>query len=147
MAKSVTGEIANIGMSDTQSVNPDGAIYPPLPIGGIPEPLATVKTTVAGSDVPKELIIIDQAKSVGTHPPVPYSNPPIGTPILQRPSITPVQNTSVFMEGKLVTVTGDGMAGPPAVPNPRPITGLTSPTLYPTIRIGTNPPKPTEPTE
>ena len=147
MTNPVTGEIANIGMIDTVSVNPDGAIYPPLAIGGVPEPLATVKTTVAGSDAPVELIIIDQAKSAGTHPPVPYSNPPIGTPILSRPSIIPVQNTSVFMEGKLVTVTGDGMAGPPAVPNPRPIIGLTSPTLYPTIRIGTNPPTPTEPTE
>ena len=147
MANPVTGEIANIGMSDTQSVNPDGAIYPPLPIGGIEEELKTIKTSVAGQEKPVAMIIIDQEKSIGTHPPVTYSNPPIGTPILSRPSITPVQNTSVFMEGQLVTVTGDGMAGPPAVPNPRPIIGLTSPTLYPTIRIGTNPPTPTEPTE
>ena len=144
MASPITGEIANIGMFDTQSVNPDGAIYPPLGIGGVTKSLATIKTTVEGSDRPEELIIIDQAKSAGTHPTVLHSNPPIGTPILQRPSITPVQNTSVYMEGKLVTVTGDGMSGAPAVPNPRPITGLTSPTLYPTIRIGTNPPTPTE---
>ena len=145
MANPITGEIANIGMSDTKSVNPDGAIYPPIPIGGIEEELQTIKTSVAGK--PVRMVIIDQEKSIGTHPPVTYSNPPVGTPILSRPSITPVQNTSVFMEGQLVTVTGDGMAGPPAVPNPRPITGLTSPTLYPTIRIGTNPPTPTEPAE
>ena len=144
MANPVTGEIANIGMVDTLSTGPGGEVYPPLAIGGIPEPLASVKTSVAGSDVPKELIIIDQAKSVGTHPPVPNSASITGQPLLIRPSITPVQNTSVFMEGKLVTVTGDGMAGLPASPNPRPITGLTSPTLYPTIRIGTNPPTPTE---
>ena len=147
MTNPVTGEIANIGMVDTVSIGPNGEVYPPLAIGGIPEPLATVKTTVAGSDAPVPVIIVNQATSVGAHPPVPYSNPPFGNPVLPRPSITPVQNTSVFMEGKLVTVTGDGMAGPPAVPNPRPITGLTSPTLYPTIRIGTNPPTPTEPTE
>ena len=147
MTNPVTGEIANIGMVDTVSIGPNGEVYPPLAIGGIPEPLATVKTTVAGSDAPVPVIIVDQKKSIGTHPPVPYSNPPIGNPVLPRPSITPVQNTSVYMEGKLVTVTGDGMAGPPAVPDPRPITGLTSPTLYPTIRIGTNPPTPTEPTE
>ena len=147
MANPLTGEIANIGMVDTLSKGPGGEVYPPLAIGGIPKPLATIKTTVAGSDVPKELIVIDQAKSVGTHPPVPNTASILQIPVLIRPNITPVQNTSVFMEGKLVTVTGDGMAGPPAVPNPRPITGLTSPTLYPTIRIGTNPPKPTEPTE
>ena len=147
MANPITGEIANIGMVDTLSNGPGGEVYPPLFIGGIPKPLATIKTTVAGFDLPQELIIIDQAKSVGTHPPVPNSASLLGVPVLIRPNIAPVQNTSVFMEGELVTVTGDGMSGLPASPNPRPITGLTSETLYPTIRIGTNPPTPTEPTE
>ena len=139
MALPITGEIANIGMLDTGSVNPDGAIYPPMIIGGIPKALVTIKSTIPGTDAPVPMIIIDQVASIGTHLPVPYSNPPVGTPLLVRPSIVQVQNTSVFMEGNLVPVTGDGMAGTPAIPNPRTVIGLTSPTLYPTIRIGTNP--------
>jgi hypothetical protein len=108
-------------------------VFPPLAIGGKQKTMETIKT---GEDFFK---IMDPTESAGTHPPVPGSNPVppyIPTPTqIQRPSIVAVQNTSVYFEGNLVTVSGDGMdSDPPTVPTPRP---LTEPTIYPTILIGT----------
>jgi len=127
------GNIATPGTLDTLSTL-GTTIFPPLAIGGKTKEMETIKT---GEDEP--LVIMDPTESAGTHPPVPGSNPVppnIPTPTqIERPSIIPVQNTSVFFEGNLVTVSGDGMASvPPTVDTPRP---LTEPTVYPTILIGT----------
>ena len=109
-------------------------VFPPLAIGGKTKKMKTIRT---GKEIPIE--IMDPTESATLHPPVPGSNPappyiPIPTQI-ERPSIVPVQNTSVFFEGNLVTVSGDGMGSvPPTVATPRP---LTEPTIYPTILIGT----------
>ena len=72
-------------------------------------------------------------------PGVPLLPPPsLPNPaVLNRPSVTPVVNSverGVYFEGKLVPVIGDGITGAGALPSPRP---LTTPTLYPTIIIGT----------
>lgn len=147
-----TGKIVNPGMDDTVSVI-GTTIFPPQVIGGITKALETIKTSVpnpaAGAEgepdtLQVEIEIMDVEESAGTHPSVPGSNPVppnIPTPpSIQRPTITPVQNTRVFFEGNLVTVAGDGMStAPTTVPPIRPIKDLTSPTLYPTIIIGTNP--------
>ena len=68
--------------------------------------------------------------------PLNLPNPP-NPAVLNRPSVAPVVNSverGVYFEGKLVPVIGDGLNAPGAVPNPR---TLTTPTLYPTIFIGT----------
>jgi len=126
------GNIATPGTLDTLSTL-GTTIFPPLAIGGKQKTMETIKT---GEDF---FEIMDPTESAETHPPVPGSNPVppyIATPDkIERPSIIPVQNTSVYFEGTLVTVSGDGMASvPPTVDTPRP---LTEPTLYPNILIGT----------
>jgi len=142
----MSGEIVNPAMIDTLSViGPTG--YYPLPIGGVIYECETIKTSIGAPDpeVPLPVLIMDPEKSPGTHPPVPgspiapYPGPP-APPLIDRPALLPVQNLTVFFEGKLVAVAGDHMtAVPTTVPPTRPIieNGLTSPTIYPTIKIGT----------
>jgi hypothetical protein len=146
------GNIVNPLMADTLSVI-GTTIFPPLSIGGVQKELETIKTSVPNPSAGEEgqpdtlqvkIAIMDVEESAGTHPDVPGSNPVppfIPTPpSIQRPTITPVQNTRVFFEGNLVTVVGDGMStAPTTVPPIRPITDLTAPSEYPKIIIGTNP--------
>lgn len=145
----MSGEIVNPAMIDTLSViGPTG--YYPLPIGGVIYTCDTIKTSLGAPDpeVPLPVIIMDPDESPGTHPFVPgtpippYPGPPAPL-IIERPALLPVQNKSVFFEGKLVAVAGDHMTAVPAtVPPTRPIiqNQLTSPTIYPTIKIGTQVP-------
>jgi len=142
----MSGEIVNPAMIDTLSViGPTG--YYPLPIGGVIYTCDTIKTSLGAPDpeVPLPVIIMDPDESPGTHPFVPgtpippYPGPPAPL-IIERPALLPVQNKSVFFEGKLVAVAGDHMTtAPTTTPQTRPIieNGLTSPTIYPTIKIGT----------
>lgn len=142
----MSGEIVNPAMIDTLSViGPTG--YYPLPIGGVIYTCDTIKTSLGAPDpeVPLPVIIMDPDESPGTHPFVPgtpippYPGPPAPL-IIERPALLPVQNKSVFFEGKLVAVAGDHMTtAPTTTPPTRPIiqNQLTSPTIYPTIKIGT----------
>lgn len=145
----MSGEIVNPAMIDTLSViGPTG--YFPLPIGGVIYTCNTIKSSLGAPDpeVPLPVLIMDPEKSPGTHPPVPgtpippYPGPP-APPLIDRPALLPVQNLTVFFEGKLVAVAGDHMtAVPTTTPPTRPIiqNELTSPTIYPTIKIGTQVP-------
>lgn len=127
------GNIASTATLDTLSTN-GVTSFPPLAIGGVQKEMETIFT---GEDEP--VVIMDPAESAGQHPRVPgVATPPaVATPpFIERPTIIAQQNTTVFFEGILVTVSGDAMAQVPSspVPDPRP---LTEPTLYPTILIGT----------
>ena len=142
----MAGEIVNPAMIDTLSViGPTG--YYPLSIGGVTYECETIKTSIGAPDpeVPLPVLIMDQEKSLGKYAPVPgspippYPGPP-APPLIQRGALIPTQNRTVFFEGKLVAVAGDHMsAEPTTTPPTRPIieNGLTSPTIYPTIKIGT----------
>ena len=146
----MAGEIANSQMTDTLSVIGLTGYYPApvgTTIGGIEFECETIKTSIGAPDPdnPLPVIIIDAEKSLGKYnqvpgtPIPPYPGPPT-PPVIDRPALLPVQNTTVFFEGKLVPVAGDEMTtAPPTTPLTRPIieNGLTSPTLYPTIKIGT----------
>jgi hypothetical protein len=145
----MSGEIVNPAMIDTLSViGPTG--YYPLQIGGVIYECKTIKTSLGAPDpeVPLPVIIMDPEKSPGTHLPVPgtpippYPGPPAPL-LIDRPALLPVQNKSVLFEGKLVAVAGDHMTtAPTTTPPTRPIiqNELTSPTIYPTIKIGTQVP-------
>lgn len=156
----MAGEIVNPGMLDSPSVI-GATTYPPLAIGGVlkvldkPTPEGGIYTTNGigktlpdGSPNPNILpiMIMDTEKSAGTYPPVPGVAPPPTPPTpatITRTGISPVMNppqTGVYFRGNLVSVAGDGMiAAPPTTPPIRTIIEnvLTSPTLYPTIIIGT----------
>ena len=63
--------------------------------------------------------------------------PVVPQPLPRTPPLIAIVNTDargVYFEGNLVPVIGDGITGIGALPDPRP---LTTPTLYPTIHIGT----------
>jgi len=156
----MAGEIVNPGMLDSPSVI-GATTYPPLAIGGVlksldePTPEGGIYTTNGGGKTNSDgspnpnilpIMIMDIEKSAGTYPPVPGVAPPpiIPTPAtINRTELVSVVNvplTGVYFRGNLVTVAGDGLlAAPPTIPPIRPIIEnvLTSPTLYPTIIIGT----------
>jgi len=149
-----SGKIINPLMLDTVSVI-GTTIFPAQPIGGSLKELETIKINVpnpnAGAEGEPETIaekikIMDVATSAGSHPPIAGFNPVppnIPTPpSIQRPTITPVQNTRVFFEGNLVTVGGDGMSTAPlTVPPIRSIVEgpSTVSSTYAKIIIGTQP--------
>ena len=63
--------------------------------------------------------------------------PPVPQLLPRTPPLVGIVNTAargVYFEDVLVPVIGDGITAPLAAPDPRP---LTTPTLYPTIFIGT----------
>ena len=131
MAGTGTGQILGITAVDSPSANPT-AVYPLESVNPVMKTLTTIKYDNIS------IKIVDTAE-------VPYSSVP-GAPIppnivaippeLPRPIVVPIQNTTVFMEGNLVTVDGDGVAGPGAFPDPRILHGTS---IYGTIIIGTNP--------
>ena len=136
------GNIANPAMLDTLSSIPT-TIYPPLPIGGVLMSIPTVLTN-EGKENEEAIQIMDVQESKGSHPQVAGVNPvfpfiPVPSTIDRNIGIVPVKNLSVYFEGKLVTIAGDGLAtAPPTIPPIRPIV-LSSPSQYATIIIGTNP--------
>ena len=129
---SIFGCIADTSTIDVPSANPT-ASYPLQPHGtgnvicvsifnGL-APIQHLNANIPATPVP----------AVPLLPPPSLPEPAV----LNRPSVTPVVNSverGVYFEGKLVPVIGDGLKAPGATPDPR---TLTTPTLYPTIFIGT----------
>lgn len=116
--------------------------YAPTPIGGPSKECEKIKINIAPSGEESQYqnaIICDitaAAVSADPYPEVPAT--PTGPPCVRGP-IIPTKNLSVFFEGQLVVVGGDGISGKnpsPTFPEPR---ILTEPTFYPNILIGTNP--------
>lgn len=128
------GNIASPATLDTLSTT-GSTDFLPLAIGGVVKEMETIFT---GEDEP--VVIMDPVESAGEHPNVPgVAKPPAvpTPPFIERPTIIAQQNTTVFFEGILVTVSGDAMVQV-GVPLPQPDPRLlTEPTLYPTILIGT----------
>ena len=129
---SIFGCIADTSTIDVASANPT-ASYAMQPHGGGNvvcttifnglAPIMHLNPNVPGTPVP----------GVPLLPPPSLPNPTV----LARPSVVGVVNSverGVYFEGKLVPVIGDGLKAPGATPDPR---TLTTPTLYPTIFIGT----------
>ena len=124
------GNIADATTLDTQSVNAT-ATYPPLAHGVN----KTYLTIYSGGGMVNSINPIVPATPV-TGVPINPLVPPV-PPSLIRPKVVGIVNTDargVYFEGTLVPVIGDGVSGPAAQPNPRP---LTSPGKYGSIFIGT----------
>jgi len=129
-------EVAEV---DTLSENIT-ATYPPLAVPFVMKPTPTILYNLGTDEEPQyqTVKIVDVTKGI-PYPPVPGVAKPGMTPLppqLPRPVVVPVKNTTVFFEDILVTVDGDAVAGPGALPDPRILHG--SP-LYDNIIIGTNP--------
>ena len=129
---SIYGCMADTSTVDTPSANPT-ANYPLLSHGGG----NVICTTIFAFGAP--LTHMDPTVPAIPVPGVPILPPPsLPNPaVLGRASVAPIVNSverGVYFEGKLVPVIGDGLRAPGATPDPRP---LTTPTLYPTIFIGT----------
>ena len=129
---SILGCIADTTTVDTVSMNPT-ATYPIQSHGGdnitcntIYSDGAKIKHLDRTTD-PTDVTGIIQQPLV----------PVVPDPLPRTPPIVGIVNTEargVYFEGKLVPVIGDGITGTGALPSPR---LLTTPTLYPTIHIGT----------
>jgi len=118
-------------------------VYPPAPIGGPVKECQTIKINIAppGGDAQYENANIcdttPSAVAADPYPEVPAT--PAGPPCIRGP-IIPTKNLTVFFEGQLVVIRGDGISGkapPPTTTFPEPRI-LTEPTFYPSILIGTN---------
>lgn len=139
------GNIAGSGTLDSVSfisppANPPS--YVATPIGGPTKECEKIKINIApaGQDAQYQNAMIcdttPSAVSADPYPEVPAT--PEGVPCVRGP-IIPTKNLSVYFEGQLVVVGGDGISGKapsPTFPEPR---ILTEPTFYPNIIIGTNP--------
>ena len=131
-----TGNIASSAAIDTASANAT-ATYIAQAHGG---PSKTYQTVYTGRMT--SMMQIQSVDPIGT--PTPVSGvpiqplvPPVPQPLPRTPPVVGIVNIEargVYFEGKLVPVIGDGITGAGAVPEKRP---LTTPTLYPTIHIGT----------
>ncbi len=129
---SIFGCIADTSTIDVASANPT-ASYPLQSHGGG----NVVCTTIFNGQAPIQHLNPNvpgtPVTGVPLLPPPSLPNPTV----LARPSVVGVVNSverGVYFEGKLVPVIGDGLKAPGATPDPR---TLTTPTLYPTIFIGT----------
>ena len=130
------GNIASSAAVDTASANAT-ATYVAQAHGG---PSKTYQTVYTGRMT--SMMQIQSVDPTGT--PTPVSGvpiqplvPPVPQPLPRTPPVVGIVNTEargVYFEGILVPVIGDGITGAGASPSPRP---LTTPTLYPTIHIGT----------
>ena len=128
----INGCIADSTTVDTVSTNPT-ATYPVQSFGGRNITCNTIYSDGA------RLKHLDR-----THDPTDVYGviiqplvPVVPQPLPRTPPVVGIVNTEargVYFEGKLVPVIGDGITGAGASPSPRP---LTTPTLYPTIHIGT----------
>jgi len=135
----LTGQILGFTAVDTPSANPT-AVYPLQSVNPVMKALPTIKYNigVGTEENYRNVDIVDVTQVPYSSVPGAPTNPlvPPAPPELPRPSVVPIQNTTVFMEGNLVTVDGDGVAGPGALPDPR---ILHSTSIYGKIFIGTNP--------
>ena len=129
---SILGCIADSTTVDTVSTNAT-ATYPIQSHGGRNITCLTIYSN--GARLKHIDPIVDPTDVAGT--PIQPLVPPVPQLLPRTPPIVGIVNTEargVYFEGKLVPVIGDGITGAGASPSPRP---LTTPTLYPTIHIGT----------
>ena len=129
---SILGCIADSTTVDTASANPT-ATYPIQSHGGSN---ITCNTIYSNQAKIKHLDRTTDPTDV-TGVPIQPLVPPVPQPLPRTPPVVGIVNTEargVYFEGVLVPVIGDGITGAGATPDPRP---LTTPTLYPTIHIGT----------
>ena len=126
------GNMVDSSTQDTASLNPT-ATYPLQAVGSSDKTYNTIYSggsKITGLDPtsdPSDVTGIQQQPLV----------PVVPQPLPRTPPLVAIVNTEargVYFEGKLVPVIGDGITGAGASPSPRP---LTTPTLYPTIHIGT----------
>lgn len=135
MAGVGTGQILGQVAVDTLSANPTGT-FPPKSVSFEMKKLNTIKYNFADSSETMEIVDVTKGTPYESVNGIPF--PPLTStipPQLPRPVVVPIQNTTVFMEGTLVTVDGDAVAGPGALPDPRILHGSGS---YANIIIGTN---------
>ena len=129
---SFQGCIVDSTVTDTNSANPT-ATYAPQAHGGSD---ITCNTIYSNQAKIKHLDRTTDPTDV-TGVPIQPLVPVVPQPLPRTPSVVGIVNTEargVYFEGILVPVIGDGITGAGASPSPRP---LTTPTLYPTIHIGT----------
>ena len=129
---SILGCIADSTTVDTFSTNPT-ATYPVQSHGG--RNITCLSIYSDGARLKHIDVTADPTDVAGT--PIQPLVPPVPQILPRTPPLVPIVNTEargVYFEGKLVPVIGDGITGVGASPSPRP---LTTPTLYPTIHIGT----------
>ena len=129
---SIVGCIADSTTVDTASANATAA-YPIQSHGGRNITCNTIYSD--GARLKHIDVDADPTDVAGTpiHPVV----PPVPQILPRTPPLVPIVNIAargVYFEDKLVPVIGDGITAPLAAPSPR---ILTTPTLYPTIFIGT----------
>ena len=129
---SILGCIADSTTVDTVSTNPT-ATYPIQSHGG--RNITCISIYSDGARLKHIDVTADPTDVAGT--PIQPLVPPVPQLLPRTPPLVPIVNTAargVYFEDKLVPVIGDGITGIGAAPDPRP---LTTPTLYPTIFIGT----------
>jgi hypothetical protein len=131
MALTGTGQILGFTAVDTPSANPTAA----YPLDSLNPTMKTL-TTIKYANMSVKIVDVTQGIPYSSVTGVPINPlvPPV-PPQLPRPVVVPIVNTTVFMEGTLVTVDGDAVSGPGAIPDPR---ILHSASIYATIFIGTN---------
>ena len=129
---SIFGCIADSTTVDTASANAT-AVYPVQSHGGRNITCNTIYSD--GARLKHLDVNADPTDVAGT--PIQPLVPPVPQLLPRTPPLVPIVNIAargVYFEDKLVPVIGDGITGIGAAPDPRP---LTTPTLYPTIFIGT----------
>ena len=129
---SILGCIADSTTVDTASANAT-AVYPVQSHGGRNITCNTIYSD--GARLKHIDVNADPTDVAGT--PIQPLVPPVPQLLPRTPPLVPIVNIAargVYFEDKLVPVIGDGITGIGAAPDPRP---LTTPTLYPTIFIGT----------
>ena len=129
---SILGCIADSTTVDTVSTNAT-ATYPIQSHGGRNITCLTIYSN--GARLKHIDPIADPTDVAGT--PIQPLVPAVPQLLPRTPPLVGIVNTAargVYFEDVLVPVIGDGITAPLAAPDPRP---LTTPTLYPTIFIGT----------
>ena len=129
---SILGCIADSTTVDTGSTNAT-ATYPIQSHGGRNITCLTIYSN--GARLKHIDPITDPTDVAGT--PIQPLVPPVPQLLPRTPPLVGIVNTAargVYFEDVLVPVIGDGITAPLAAPDPR---LLTTPTLYPTIFIGT----------
>ena len=129
---SIVGCIADSTTVDTASANAT-AVYPIQSHGGRNITCNTIYSD--GARLKHIDVDADPTDVAGT--PIQPLVPPVPQLLPRTPPLVPIVKIAargVYFEGILVPVIGDAITGAGAVPEKRP---LTTPTLYPTIHIGT----------
>ena len=129
---SQVGNIVDSSTNDVASANPT-ATYPVQPHGGTNK---TYSTIYSGDEQITGLDPTSDPTDV-TGIPIQPLVPPVPQPLPRTPPVVGIVNSEargVYFEDTLVPVSGDGVTGIGAAPDPR---LLTLPVKYPTIFIGT----------